>query len=1156
MIEKLSPGTIFDERYEIVSLLGQGGLGSVYKARQISGLERIVAIKILHKEALDDEDGLERFRREGLALAKLKHPGIPIMYHFGFWLEQIPYLAMEYIDGKSLRKELQELNSLPADRVIAIGKEISQSMFFAHKAGILHRDLKPENIMLLEDGHVKVCDFGLVKFVGKNNSQYATLTETGFLIGTVSYLSPEQCQGKAPDERSDIYALGCILYEMLSGQRPFDADTSVAVIYKHINEKAAPLDTAKLPAGLSQVVAKAMSKDPGKRQQSMAEFGKELDLVSSNNWIGPPEDHAAQTPNPRAYRFAIFTAAVVVLMLLGLGLSQRIKPRPSTALPKESDKSSIVDTWIERSKMRAQDPEVLYKLISSPAVLSEPMAAQRLLLNNQTRNSFLEQVYNYAFLLLVNIDSSTALSGEQQRLVSILTRYLSSHAKPIDEKQRKLEEELLIMLQAISAYINLADGDSKGAKAKALFVLRQCSKEKELREIWMFPFYRCLRLLNDRQGLPAETPAFAEALIAASKKYKHNQIRNDTETMLATFLIKSQSSSLAVSHLKNALELSLSTPGTEKQRLGQLTLLLHAYFQLNDLKSASELIASSGKYLSKEDAGDLLKSFIDALFKRTESGKLSKEEMTYLLKSMAATNPLLYKMLLLGLWQRKQSVQEGKLHKIGRTKDLELLANALDKIADNNSTPAILTSLDELAFRVGLISYLEENGQLSKAQKLVAHTEFSQRLFQDLKAATLAERLNSLSSNGRYSRRLICDLAEKIRKQKNLKGAEQLEFLLLLKALDKECFQSDSKLTDTILCRLNSILDTGLPNLNEAQLPDWITNCSPLIDRELTQNHSHQLAIKYMKSYAIPRFSKKKLFRDLTETKIKLATNLFALQRFNEAEKLLNETLDEAKGEKKLKDFLPIIVKDLCCLKARAGDFAGFHRLLDSEYSKLDPSPEIVELNTVWRAYVYSQGKESGKAEAILRNLCAGKTSAKQFVPTPAYIHEAFIYSQLNDTKELSALCKKVLSSRAEGQLYSFPALIAALHGEKSLSKDLLRQALKVNEMFSKEIASMVAVLNSSDSPDLTFKDPTKLNSLVKACEELPTEHPDWRDFVILELAGVLERYKYQKEVQELLGQVSIKKNPCAYGCYPHPYSIPVLAMYWRLEHATAKPAN
>ena len=262
-------------KYRIVARLGRGGMAEVYKAYQ-PGLNRYVAIKVLHSHLADDEDFIERFEREATAVAKLRHQHIVTVYDFD--IEDGRYfMVMEFVEGPTLKAELKErsLNgqifTMPETTRIFIA--LASAIDYAHRRGMVHRDLKPANVMFTSDGQVVLTDFGIARIVDATR-----LTLTGAIAGTPAYMSPEQGQGDRGDERSDIYSLGVVLYEMVTGRVPFDADTPFAIILKHINDPL-PLPTQAnpdIPEAVERVILKAMSKDPDDRYQTADEMGQAL----------------------------------------------------------------------------------------------------------------------------------------------------------------------------------------------------------------------------------------------------------------------------------------------------------------------------------------------------------------------------------------------------------------------------------------------------------------------------------------------------------------------------------------------------------------------------------------------------------------------------------------------------------------------------------------------------------------------------------------------------------------------------------------------------------------------------------------------------------------------------------------------------------------
>ncbi|PWT89117.1 MAG: serine/threonine protein kinase, partial [Blastocatellia bacterium] len=261
--------------YRIVSRLGAGGMGEVYLAHDTK-LDRKVAIKFLNPEFSKDEDKLNRFVREAKAASALNHPNILTVYDIGE-VDGKNYIATELIDGTTLRQHLAQKEPLPLNTILKIGVQMAEALSAAHQAGIIHRDIKPENIMIRRDGYAKVLDFGLAKLAepgavptGSSGSEDATRiqinTSPGVVMGTVSYMSPEQARGNPTDERTDIWSLGVVLYEMLARRVPFTGDTTSHTIVSILEKEPLALENA--PAELQRIVRKALTKDLDMRYQS------------------------------------------------------------------------------------------------------------------------------------------------------------------------------------------------------------------------------------------------------------------------------------------------------------------------------------------------------------------------------------------------------------------------------------------------------------------------------------------------------------------------------------------------------------------------------------------------------------------------------------------------------------------------------------------------------------------------------------------------------------------------------------------------------------------------------------------------------------------------------------------------------------------------
>jgi serine/threonine-protein kinase len=265
---------VLADRYELESVLGQGGMARVFKGND-RVLNRTVAVKVLSPQFAGDEQFVARFRREAQAAAALNHPNIVSVYDTGSQGD-VHYIVMEYVEGRTLRDVIKQEGPLLPERASEIGEAVASALAAAHEAGLVHRDIKPGNIMITRAGEVKVMDFGIAR-----TSTGDTLTQTASILGTASYLSPEQAQGESVDARSDIYSMGCVLYEMLTARAPFSGDSPVAIAYKHVREAPVPPSRINpdVPASLESIVMKCMAKNPVNRYQSAEELHEDLERV-------------------------------------------------------------------------------------------------------------------------------------------------------------------------------------------------------------------------------------------------------------------------------------------------------------------------------------------------------------------------------------------------------------------------------------------------------------------------------------------------------------------------------------------------------------------------------------------------------------------------------------------------------------------------------------------------------------------------------------------------------------------------------------------------------------------------------------------------------------------------------------------------------------
>jgi eukaryotic-like serine/threonine-protein kinase len=308
-------GELIAGRYELEELVGSGGMSSVYRAHDRL-LERTVAIKILHEQFTRDDAYVERFRREARAVAQLAHPNIVTVIDRG---EQDgrQFIVFEYVDGMNLKELMVQDGPVTPREAIELALQVARGLSFAHENGLVHRDVKPQNVLLDADGRAKVTDFGIAHAVDVDG-----MTITGTVMGTSNYIAPEQARGQAVDEQTDVYSLGCVLYELLTGEVPFEGDNFVAVAMRHVNDPAPSARDVRpdVPPRLDWAIQTAMAKDHGERFDSMAEFAAELEACyaeldgNEGATMVVPRTLARPTRAPRR-------RSIWPFVLLGVGLA-------------------------------------------------------------------------------------------------------------------------------------------------------------------------------------------------------------------------------------------------------------------------------------------------------------------------------------------------------------------------------------------------------------------------------------------------------------------------------------------------------------------------------------------------------------------------------------------------------------------------------------------------------------------------------------------------------------------------------------------------------------------------------------------------------------------------------------------------------------------
>jgi len=326
--------------YTIFEKLGAGGMGEVYKARDLN-LGRDVAVKVLPPDFAQDSERLARFEREAKALAKLAHPNILTIFEFGRDAE-VTYAVTELLEGETLRDRLAE-GALPWRKAAEMAAAIADGLASAHSQGIVHRDLKPGNVFLTRDGRIKILDFGLARSAvaplkeAETRTSLETDTTPGTVLGTVGYMSPEQVQGKAADHRSDIFSLGCTLYEMLAGKRAFDRDSAVETLHAILKAEPAEIVVGGAPISpvLERLVRRCLEKEPAARFQSSSDLAFALKNLLDTSGSGLHKVVNESPVKPRRLRFVLLalTIGVIVGLAAGAGLVIWLGPKPASSPP-------------------------------------------------------------------------------------------------------------------------------------------------------------------------------------------------------------------------------------------------------------------------------------------------------------------------------------------------------------------------------------------------------------------------------------------------------------------------------------------------------------------------------------------------------------------------------------------------------------------------------------------------------------------------------------------------------------------------------------------------------------------------------------------------------------------------------------------------------
>lgn len=385
-------GANIDGKFKIVSLLSEGGMGVTFLAEQ-EELGRKVVLKILHLNLANDPEGRERFIREAQLLGSLQHSHLVQVYSAGVYADEFPYIAMEYLEGKTLEEYLRASGPIDWKKACRITMQVCDAMAYCHAAGVIHRDLKPANIIILQNTQsdfVKVIDFGLAKTLDGNKN---TLTATGLVVGSPHYMSPEGCAGQKPDSRSDIYSLGCVLYEMLAGRAPFISESPFELFSAHKADQ--PVEPSKhvpnivIPSALDGTVLKALEKEPLSRFASMEEFSQNLAAVLSDRELSfdlkelTVYRRKAKKPYSKL-RLGLLAALFSVLLLSAIFFSAKVtssrnKQVASTinAATKDLNNVELAIDEMEKARLQQDKRKVLEQAMKSLRIFVRELLSSR-----------------------------------------------------------------------------------------------------------------------------------------------------------------------------------------------------------------------------------------------------------------------------------------------------------------------------------------------------------------------------------------------------------------------------------------------------------------------------------------------------------------------------------------------------------------------------------------------------------------------------------------------------------------------------------------------------------------------------------------------------------------------------------------------------------
>ena len=347
-------GLILDSKYKLIESLGQGGMGSIFRAQRLH-IGDEVAVKLLHHDLVREQKALERFRREARAAASIRHPNVVSIHDFndGSSAATQPYIVMELVRGVSVGDLLRREGRMTPERAVRLMHDICTGVGVAHRQGLLHRDLKPDNVIVVPPSHegdeetAKVVDFGLAKV--RDVAASTALTHTGAVIGTLYYMSPEQCSGEELDARADVYSLGAMFYEMLTGEPPFRSRNLAGLISKHLHEPPPPFpESLEIPRALELVCLRALAKDRNQRQPDAIAFGRELQRALTAPAVSYQRTSFAVPARRSPWKWILVASGlfIALVVIIGVGIAikfgmDQLKAPPATSPPRSSETETV-----------------------------------------------------------------------------------------------------------------------------------------------------------------------------------------------------------------------------------------------------------------------------------------------------------------------------------------------------------------------------------------------------------------------------------------------------------------------------------------------------------------------------------------------------------------------------------------------------------------------------------------------------------------------------------------------------------------------------------------------------------------------------------------------------------------------------------------------